>query len=225
MLVVNSAGNEGNKEWRYISAPADGDSVLTVGAVDSLGRLASFSSVGPTYDGRLKPNLVAQGVYATVLTRSGAVSRANGTSFSSPILAGMAACFWQSQPGLTNMEVIQFLQQSASKASSPDNLFGYGVPNGYKAYEQAREELNKTKLYPNPAPSGKINIRMGREFLNQKLTVTIYNMIAQHILSHTFQSKPERELLTLDITSLNPGMYGCTVLGISSRQSFKFVKL
>jgi len=225
MLVVNSAGNEGNKEWRYISAPADGDSVLTVGAVDSLGRLASFSSVGPTFDGRLKPNLVAQGVYAAVLTRSGAVSRANGTSFSSPILAGMAACFWQSQPGLTNMEVIQFLQQSASKASSPDNLFGFGVPNGYKAYEQAREELNKTKLFPNPAPSGKINIRMGREFLNQKLTVTIYNMIAQRILSHTFQSKLERELLTLDITSLNPGMYGCTVFGISSRQSFKFIKL
>jgi len=225
MLVVNSAGNEGNKAWHYISAPADGDSVLTVGAVDSLGRLASFSSVGPTADGRLKPNLVAQGVYSSVLTRSGSVSRANGTSFSSPILAGMAACFWQSQPSLTNMEVLQLLQESASKAVNPDNLFGYGIPNGYKAYEKTREELNKTKLFPNPAPSGKINLKLGREFLNQKLTVNIYNMIAQRLLTHTFLSKPERELLILDITALIPGMYGCTVISASARQTFKFIKL
>ena len=225
MLVVNSAGNEGSKEWRYISAPADGDSVLTVGAVDSLGRLASFSSVGPTADGRLKPNLVAQGVYSSVLTRSGAVSRANGTSFSSPILAGMAACFWQSQPGLTNMEVIQKLEASASKSANPDNLFGYGIPNGYKAYEKAREEQNKTKLFPNPAPrSGSIFLELGREFLNQRLTVNIYNMIAQRMLTQTFQSKPERELLTLNINALSPGMYGCTVIGTSARQSFKFIK-
>lgn len=226
ILVVNSAGNEGNKPWRYISAPADGDSVLTVGAVDSLGRLASFSSVGPTFDGRLKPNLVAQGVYATILSRSGVVGRANGTSFSSPILAGMAACFWQSNPELTNMDVIRLLQASASKADNPDNMFGFGIPNGYKAYEVAREESDKTKLFPNPIPkSGKLNLRLGREFLNQKLTVTIHNLIAQRFLTQTFQSKIERDLLILDVATLYPGLYACTVMGNNKQESFKFIKL
>ena len=226
ILVVNSAGNEGNKPWRYISAPADGDSVLTVGAVDSLGRLASFSSVGPTFDGRLKPNLVAQGVYATILSRSGVVGRANGTSFSSPILAGMAACFWQSNPELTNMDVIRLLQASASKADNPDNMFGFGIPNGYKAYEVAREESDKTKLFPNPVPkSGKLNLRLGREFLNQKLTVTIHNLIAQRFLTQTFQSKTERDLLILDVATLYPGLYACTVMGNNKQESFKFIKL
>ena len=226
MLVVNSAGNEGNKPWRYISAPADGDSVLTVGAVDSLGRLASFSSVGPTFDGRIKPNLVAQGVYATILSRSGVLGRANGTSFSSPILAGMVACFWQSNPQLTNMDVIRLLQASASKADNPDNLFGYGIPNGYKAYEVSLEEINKTKLFPNPVPkSGKLNLRLGREFLNQKLTVTIHNLIAQRFLTQTFQSRSQTDFLILDVAALHPGLYACTVLGSNKQESFKFIKL
>jgi subtilisin family serine protease len=225
MLVVTSAGNEGNNAWRYISAPADGDSVLTVGAVDSLGRLAAFSSIGPTSDGRLKPNLVAQGVYSAILTKVGSVAKANGTSFSSPVLAGMATCFWQANPGLTNMEVISYLQKSATKANNPDNLFGYGIPNGYKAYEQARTEKSKPVLYPNPAHGSQIKLRVGPEFRNQKITISFINMIAQKLWTQTFQGKEHAEPLTLDVSFLRPGMYGCIVSGDKNQQAFKFLKL
>jgi hypothetical protein len=225
MLVVNSAGNDGNKAWHYIGAPADGDSVLTVGAVDSMGYYAAFSSVGPTADGRVKPNLAAQGVYTSVLTRTGALGRSHGTSFASPVLAGMAACFWQANPRLTNMEVIRLLQESASQASKPDQNLGYGIPNGFKAHQRAEEVEKKTLIYPNPARNREINLRVGSRFWNQKVTVTVFNMIAQRIFSQTFPSVAEGEDLQVDISSLHPGLYGCLVTSNGNRSTLKFLKL
>ncbi|WP_034256955.1 S8 family serine peptidase [Adhaeribacter aquaticus] len=224
MLVVNSAGNEGNKPWRYISAPADADSILTVGAVDSLGRLASFSSVGPTFDGRIKPNLVAQGIFSAVLTRTGAVSRSHGTSFASPILAGMAVCFWQANPHLTNMQVIDYLQRSASKAANPDNLFGYGIPNGTKALGLVNENNENIILFPNPVPGQKINFKLTPAFFEKQVTVTVFNMIAQKVLSKTFLPR-KNEVISLDISTLYPGLYGCRISGNSANQTLKFLRL
>jgi subtilisin family serine protease len=225
MLVVNSAGNDGNKAWRYIGAPADGDSVLTVGAVDSLGYYAAFSSIGPTADGRLKPNLAAQGVYTSLITKAGALNRGHGTSFASPVLAGMAACFWQANPRLTNMEVIRLLQESASQATKPDPYLGYGIPDGWKAYLRALEEEKKTLIYPNPVRNREINLRVGSKFYNQKVTVTIFNMVAQKILTQTFATVDEGEDLRMDVSSLDPGLYGCLVTGNGSRRTLKFLKL
>ena len=133
ILVVNSAGNEGgSKTFPWISAPADGDSVFTIGAVDGSGQRASFSSIGPTYDGRIKPTVMAMGQGTAVASSSG-VTFGNGTSFSSPVMAGMSACLWQAHPTATNMQIIAALKATASQSATPDSLMGWGIPDFAKA--------------------------------------------------------------------------------------------
>ncbi len=130
ILVVNSAGNSGgNYQWPFISAPADGDSVFTIGAVDSNREYAYFSSIGPTFDGRIKPDITAQGMGTTVVNASGGVASGNGTSFSSPIIAGAAASLWQANPTLTNMDLMNAIKSTSSKSNNPDNLLGWGIPD------------------------------------------------------------------------------------------------
>ena len=129
MVVVNSAGNDGTNAWHYVGVPADADSIITVGAVDSLRQHAGFSSYGPTADGRLKPTLAAMGVASAVLSPAGAIVRGNGTSYACPELAGLVAGFWQANPTLTAQEVIGALCRSASQAQHPDNALGFGIPN------------------------------------------------------------------------------------------------
>lgn len=135
MLVVNSAGNSGGDKWHYLGVPADADSVLTVAAVDRFSERAYFSSFGPTADGRIKPNVAARGFETVVAHLTGyQVDSASGTSFSSPVTAGMIASLWQATRDKTNMEVIDALQQASSQAEHPDDGLGYGVPDYYKAY-------------------------------------------------------------------------------------------
>ncbi len=130
IFVVNSAGNEGNSAWFHISAPADADSVLAIGAVDADGNYASFSGKGYSFDGRIKPNVVAQGQAAAIVNVStGEIMTGNGTSFSGPIITGMTACLWQANPTMTNMELMHAIEQSASQYNTPDSLMGYGIPN------------------------------------------------------------------------------------------------
>jgi subtilase family serine protease len=134
ILVVTSAGNMGSQPWHYISAPADADSSLAVAAVDSFLIRAPFSSYGPSSDGDLKPNVAAMGYKSVCTFSSGVVGQANGTSFSSPILAGMAACLWQSLRGNTNIELKELIERNGHQYSNPDFSLGYGVPNFYTAY-------------------------------------------------------------------------------------------
>jgi subtilisin family serine protease len=138
ILVVNSVGNEGNKPWHWLVAPADvnGDSLIAVGAVDASGFAAPFSSYGPTADGRVKPDLAARGVNNPLVGASGgssAYTTADGTSFSAPLVAGLAACLWQARPSWTATEVIRALRETASRAGSPNDRIGYGLPNGASA--------------------------------------------------------------------------------------------
>jgi hypothetical protein len=130
IIVCNSAGNEGASNWNYIIAPADADSIISVGAVDDQMNYAWFSSNGPTSDGRVKPTVAAQGqgTFVADLSNNG-VFAGNGTSFSSPVIAGMMACLWQCNPNATNLQVIEALKQSASQFSNPDTNLGYGIPN------------------------------------------------------------------------------------------------
>lgn len=157
MIVVNSAGNSGGGSWQYIGAPADGDSVFTIGSVDANGFYSSFSSTGPTADDRLKPNVVAQGSSSTIISAwSGDVSSGSGTSFSSPISAGMVACLWQALPEKRNLEIMELIQQSAHLADNPNNQLGYGIPDYMNAYDVATDtglEIsieNGIKIKPNP---------------------------------------------------------------------------
>jgi hypothetical protein len=169
ILVVNSLGNEGGTSWYYLSAPSDGDSVLGIGAVDGSGIYASFSSHGPSYDGRVKPDVVAQGSGVYVADPySGSFAFSGGTSFSSPILAGMAACLIQANPSLNNMQIAQAIRQSASQYNSPDEMLGYGIPDFILAnnistvisgYENNDLFVN---VFPNPV-SDEFTIEAGKQ--------------------------------------------------------------
>ena len=134
MILVCSAGNSGAGSWKKITPPGDADNVLTVGAIDKRAVLATFSSVGNTADHRVKPDVVAVGVGSDVIRTDGNQGRANGTSFSSPIMCGMVTCLWQACPTLTAKEVIELVRRSGDRASFPDNIYGYGVPDMWKAY-------------------------------------------------------------------------------------------
>ena len=142
MIVVCSAGNAGSGPWKKTTPPGDADNVLTVGAISKKGELAPFSSIGNTADGRVKPDVMAVGVSSAVAGNDGTVSRANGTSFASPTFCGLVACFWQACPWLTAKEVIEAVRRSADRADAPDNIYGYGVSNIWKAYQT---ELKKRK--------------------------------------------------------------------------------
>lgn len=153
ILVVNSAGNSGGGGWWYIGAPADGDSVFTIGSVDAGGNRSAFSSVGPTFDRRIKPTVCAQGSGSTVISPSG-IQKASGTSFSSPIICGITACLWQAMPEYNNMEIIETIKATASQANNPDSLLGWGIPDFKAAFStRSISTLAVEKhlfVYPNP---------------------------------------------------------------------------
>lgn len=128
MLLVASAGNEGNNSWKHITAPADVDSVLTVGAVTSTGARSSFSSLGPNAEGIIKPDVAALGSGVRLGSVSGTVTSSNGTSFSSPLVASFAALLWQVYPEKTAQELAAYIRSLGNKAGQPDNETGYGIP-------------------------------------------------------------------------------------------------
>lgn len=206
ILVVNSAGNSGNSEWYYIGAPADGDSVLAVGAVDALGDVASFSSRGPSYDGRVKPNVCAQGVYAIVADLDSTIRVANGTSFSAPILAGLAACLWQAEPELNNMDILNSIEQSAHLFYNPNDSLGYGIPNFHQAYLanlNTNVELEESvSLYPNPFQTG-FFVRSNSE---QDIYVDVFNIMGVRLFS-TYISAEEKEVFVDQLFNMPAGFY------------------
>jgi len=136
MLVCVAAGNEGNNEWHTISVPADADSILTVGAVGIDSIIGGFSSYGPSADGRVKPEVCAVGVQTTLINPSGTITHSNGTSFATPLLAGLAASLWSALPDENAMQIRERIIRSANRYANPDpkNHYGYGIPNAWKAY-------------------------------------------------------------------------------------------
>lgn len=142
MLIVVAAGNEGSGSWRYIISPADADSVIAVGAVNTSGVVGGFSSYGPSSDGQVKPTLAAVGVGAIVASSStGQPISGNGTSFACPNLAGLATCLWQAFPEVNNINIINTLQQAANRAANPDDRTGFGIPDMKKAFVMLIKQL------------------------------------------------------------------------------------
>jgi len=142
ILVVMAAGNEGNSAWRYIITPSDADSVMAVGAVNTSGVVGSFSSYGPSSDGQVKPSVAAVGVSATIANvNTGQPTFGSGTSFACPNMAGLTTCLWQAFPEINNMGIINVMQQSATRATNPDDRVGYGIPDMKKAFVKLIKQL------------------------------------------------------------------------------------
>ena len=135
MVMVCSAGNSGAGSWKKITPPGDANNILTVGAVQASRLLASFSSIGNTADGRIKPDVVAMGELTQVMGTDGNMRRANGTSFASPVICGLVACLWQALPELNALEIMELVRKAGDRAEYPDNIYGYGIPDFWKAYE------------------------------------------------------------------------------------------
>lgn len=138
IVCVNSAGNDGMGSWKKINFPADAKDILTVGSINEHGMNAAFSAVGPTADGRIKPDVMAFGSPTCVITGRGSIINDNGTSFSSPLVAGMVACLWQALPGKTAKQIIKLVKLAGDNQQHPDNVFGYGVPDFWKAYQTGK---------------------------------------------------------------------------------------
>ncbi len=150
MLVCVAAGNEGNNAWRTISVPADADSILTVGAVTTLGEIGNFSSYGPSSDGRIKPEVCAVGVWTQLINPGGNIVTSNGTSFATPLLAGLAASLWSALPDENAMQIRSRIIRSADRYLNPDTQqYGYGIPNAWKAYTMGPEGIEDVQTETN----------------------------------------------------------------------------
>lgn len=232
ILVVNSAGNSGNKPWRYIGAPSDGDSVLAVGAVSQDGFIANFSSVGPSSDGEVKPNVCAQGQGATIMSGGGQIATGNGTSFSGPIIAGMAACLWQANlDSATNMDVFHAIEQSAHLYNNPDESYGYGIPDFAKANlllknvqptNEAESEL--FTVYPNPFTY----VVSGTYYAsgNQDVIIRLVNSLGQEVRRiEQFAGDQSPVLFQFDdLQHLTEGIYTLQIQADSGKYYQKLMK-
>lgn len=215
MAVVVSAGNSGSSPWRHISAPADGDSVLAVGAVDNEMDYASFSSHGPSADGRVKPDVAAQGAITAVVNGAGSLQGAFGTSFSAPIVAGLTACYWQEFPQLSAAEVLQNIRRSGDQYFRPDSLKGYGVPDFSQARVLSQTDWTsledfEVEVYPLPFDRYLYLQTKGIETAAE-LRVSIQDLRGRQLCQHYF-TVPESGVFRLS-PDLAPGSY---LLRISS---------
>ena len=229
MIVLNAAGNEGcsipSSCWYYIAVPADADSIITVGAVDPSGVKAGFSSFGPTADGRIKPDLVAQGGPALVCLYGSGCFMGNGTSFATPILAGAVACFWQSKPTLKSQQIITGLKQYANNSLAPDNSIGWGIPNMCTTYYTTIGIKEDTKssgwlISPNPF-TNEISIKFNEEISNSVITVTD---VCGRIISKTNISTSTGNFTIKDISEISNGIYFVTVSSPDFNVTKKIVK-
>lgn len=192
IMVVNSAGNEGNNNWNHIVTPADADSVISVGAVDVLGNTAGFSSPGPNAKNTLKPEVSARGSQTTVAISNPNASSSSGTSFSAPLIAGMVASLKQQFPQYSAMKIRELLIKSASKYETPDNKIGYGIPSYKRFVQLARNVLaienysEKTEVFPNPINDEQaIRIKINGIEVSDNQQIDVFDLNGRRIFEKT----------------------------------------
>ncbi|MVN75714.1 S8 family serine peptidase [Hymenobacter sp. HMF4947] len=237
IVVVNSAGNDGGNAWHYIGVPADADSIISVGAVDSLRNHAGFSSYGPTADGRLKPTLSTMGVASAVLNAAGTAVRGNGTSYACPELAGLVAGFWQANPTLTAQQVIAALEKGASQAQSPDNTLGFGIPNFATAYNLLHPATplattgvageSPLAVFPNPSHLDELMLAVPPSLRGQVLRVRLLDVRGAVLSEQQLPASPAATVaLRLPARRLAPGAYQCVVQPVAGgkAQTVRFVR-
>lgn len=205
MVVVVSAGNSGNTSDPHIAAPADAKNVLTVGSVDYAKNYSTFSSIGTSFDGRVKPDVMAKGTNATVSDQYGNITAASGTSFSSPITTGLVACLWQAIPWATNTQIVNFIKQSADRFQNPDIYYGYGIPDFKKAFELSLlsvPDLKRNDIFLFPNPSNSI-VYIESNFDYNDGNCVLYNNLGQKVLEKNINISNN----TISIDNLQSGVY------------------
>ncbi|WP_373511914.1 S8 family peptidase, partial [Persicitalea sp.] len=230
ILVVSSAGNSGNDPWKFITPPADADSVLAIGATFSNRSYAPFSSIGPTADGRIKPDVSAQGVATIIGNSAGLATSGSGTSFSAPLVAGMAAVLWQEFPYLTAQQLIKVLQQAGHQAANPDVLLGYGVPTIQRAEEIVRREyaplavepgaLLSVALYPNPTRE-EVYLRFSENKVPAATEAQVLNAAGVVLTSATPVTEAN---FRLPVATLASGLYFVKITTPQGVRVLKFLK-
>lgn len=224
MIVVASAGNSGNspEPLNHVGVPAEATNVLAVGAVTFNESYASFSSIGPSFDNRIKPDVMAQGQASVVANTSGTVQTASGTSFSCPILAGMIASFWQAVPNLTNQQVVNLIKQSSDRFSVPTAQFGYGIPDFQVALTMAllgtnENQLESIQFFPNPTSDVVTFVNPNFE---DKTTIQLYNNLGQLVLTKPFENPTE----TIALDGLVSGIYYFSIPTSTTNFQGKIIK-
>ena len=228
IVVCNSAGNEGNKPWHYISHPADAVDVLSVGAaraVDSL--MAYFSSYGPSFDGRVKPDVVSVGWDTYVVNANGYINAGGGTSFASPTLAGLTACLRQALPHKNAMEITDIIRRHGHQYATPDSIMGYGIPDMYQAYlDHAQDAIvvpeSRTLLsvYPNPC-TDKLMIANADMSIRQ---VEIYDVSGKLLYTYFATEDCPPTVIQLPMDQLRPGFYLILAKGLKAMRTAKIIK-
>jgi hypothetical protein len=233
VLVCNSAGNSGSSSFPWNDAPADADSVFSIGAVDGNGFRASFSSIGPTFDGRIKPAVMAKGQGTTVARGYSGIETGSGTSYSSPIIAGMSTCLWQANPTMTVMEIQAAIKESASRSDNPDNEYGWGIPDYMEAHTimtnietplENIEGIITVKTWPNPFNSA-LTIEIKSE-LNENVRFELYNLIGSLVLSenHQMVNNSAVSLFNHKLADLNAGIYFLKIKTFETTTTKKLIK-
>ncbi len=225
ILVVNSAGNEALNSWKYIITPSDGENILSVAAMSVDSTIASFSSYGPSYDLRVKPDITALGVNAVVQGVNGSLVKLNGTSFSAPVISGFATCLWQAKPELSNRELLQIIRKSGNQYYNPDDSFGYGIPNFLLALDinsSVNELQSKSDFLVTPNPfSDKIEITSTlNPFVNAK--VLIYDILGNLVYHENivYSSK----IVIDDLEKLSSGLFVLQLVISNQKYNFKIIK-
>jgi serine protease AprX len=209
ILVVTSAGNERNKEWKRILFPSDGDSVISVGAVDGYNNISVFSSAGPSADRRVKPDNVTMGVYVPVQIDENSVTRSSGTSFSCPVLSGMAACLLQAVPQALNTDIIGVLHSSSDRYTLPDSLYGYGIPDMAVALIHLQDKYIKVPeeeaiAFPNPT-TGDFEIIFRKP--PERITIEIISVTGKLIFRKDFPEYSGRTIRISELQNREQGIY------------------
>jgi len=225
MVVVCSAGNEGSNAWKLVTPPADVDGILAIGSVTSAGARSTFSSVGPTYDKRIKPDVMALGSGTSVIRPSGTIGTESGTSVASPLIASMAAGILQAHPGISVQEVYRSIIRSASQALKPDNQKGYGIPayTGVKEYFKISSYEEEITIYPNPVTSTSVSIAI-KNPSGEAIQVVIYNTEGKIVLEASTIVYWLNNPVLYDLSSFAPGIYVVKVISGQNSKTMRLVK-
>ena len=229
IVVVTSAGNEGSiPSWRIITAPADAVDVLAIGGVNNSREKTGSSSIGPSADGRIKPDLAALGLGVKVIKSNGQISTASGTSLAAPLVTSLAAGVLQRYPDLSGKEIITLLRETASQASNPDNLLGYGIPN-FQAVVNYREQTTQQhpfELYPNPLKEDDtLTISPVDPEVFASCQLEVVSSQGQVLARHSVKFDWLNRTYKADLSRLAAGLYYIRVMSEKRKYTYKVVKL